>query len=330
MIAFGSLVACGTTATPDVPLRQSFVIGDAEKSNDDTVFTGPVAVGVLGDTIVVADDADKVVRLISATTRRAIGKFGRSGGGPGEFSRIVSMAVSPEGRIAVLDVRNKRISIFGRTGDLERELPLEGGTTFEIAFDIHERIHMLRSVHALAGVGPILVISREGKPLFSYGRAIRAATPLESGLQNQVRFARRDDGGMWILHSYTGLVERYDSSGALAGRFSVPLQLGQDTIGPVTVARDNDQMSIRRIPVAEDIVAQNDSILWVSVLMPANGNESVRSRIFEFHVDGTLRSKRDLETRASRITISDSLLYTLRLLGSESARIDAFIISKKP
>jgi hypothetical protein len=331
VILLAQAACSGTTETPTRSLTLLQSIGDGDQRGGDTLLVRPVAFAVVGrDTIAIADDAEKAVRVIDMRTRQIIRQFGRAGSGPGELQRIGGMARSPDGRIAVMDVGNRRLAMFSSGGELLTETPFSTPRPNEIAFDARSRLHWNRIVGDASNIRPIVVASTAGAEVRSYGRALRPLEPLDNGLLNMVRFAASSDGGMWVLHNYTGLVERFDSLGTMVHRFSIPLQPGQDTTGPIIHRRDaaGERVSIRRNPIAEDISVQADSTLWFSLLVPVT-DSAPRSRILEFDTRGTLRSTTTLNTRANRIAVADSLLYTLRLLVSDPAQIDVYRITTR-
>jgi hypothetical protein len=73
--------------------------------------------------LVVTDGSDASAHLFSADGR-LLKVLGRKGSGPGEFQVPLSPRFGPDGRIHVLDFRQKRISVFHPDGSLDREVPL--------------------------------------------------------------------------------------------------------------------------------------------------------------------------------------------------------------
>lgn len=69
------------------------------------------------------DDKLKTIFLFDAKGRLSR-KIGRSGSGPGEFQHNGGMAVLRDGRLAVLDNRNSRISLFSPAGDFLTTWPV--------------------------------------------------------------------------------------------------------------------------------------------------------------------------------------------------------------
>jgi beta-lactamase regulating signal transducer with metallopeptidase domain len=82
-----------------------------------------IAVGLDG-TIFVADAAERrrQVRMYDADGKfvKAVGGMGT---GPGEFTHITGMLVTPTGELAIYDVFNKRISLYDARGTFVRSMP---------------------------------------------------------------------------------------------------------------------------------------------------------------------------------------------------------------
>lgn len=91
-------------------------IGQLEGENE-YVFgaIGRVSVGGNGE-MFVADRQGPVIRMYDreGNFMRNVGSEGR---GPGEYSRISGMRTFPDGRLAVWDVNNQRVSVYNRDGD---------------------------------------------------------------------------------------------------------------------------------------------------------------------------------------------------------------------
>lgn len=73
--------------------------------------------------LVVTDGSDASAHLFAADGR-LLKVMGRKGFGPGEFQIPLSPRFGPDGRIHVLDFRQKRISVFHPDGRLDREVRL--------------------------------------------------------------------------------------------------------------------------------------------------------------------------------------------------------------
>jgi hypothetical protein len=74
-----------------------------------------LAVGANGE-IYVADEQVVAIRAFDRSGRY-LGQIGRQGQGPGEYSRIDSIKVVPDGAVVVLDRTNRRVSTFRSSGE---------------------------------------------------------------------------------------------------------------------------------------------------------------------------------------------------------------------
>ena len=74
------------------------------------------AVGLDGS-IFIADRQGPILRMYNASGR-FVRVVGRQGGGPGEYNTIAGIATTRDGRIAIWDPRNGRITVYDRTGGI--------------------------------------------------------------------------------------------------------------------------------------------------------------------------------------------------------------------
>lgn len=275
-------------------------------------------------TIVVADLASSQLRFIDGATHSLRRTLGGPGRGPGEFTRPGELAVAPDGRIAVGDVATRRVTVFSPAGQIVRELSLADGGR-EVAFDTRGRLHLNRRVSdRTPGAPTISVLSEDTSTVHMYGNFRDDENPLERAQKNALRLVAAPDGGMWVLHAYRALVERYDADGKLMRRFPLPLQEGQDTVGPIIEYVDNnpDRIRIRRIFVADDLASMGDTVLLVAML--PNDSTGFHTRLVAFDTLGAQRFTLDLPRRAQRIAVRDGRVFALSFDGRDPARLDVF------
>ena len=89
-------------------------------------IVNPTSIRHWGPRWAVLDQPSRDVKVFDGDGRLAF-VIGRSGGGPAEFTRPVAIARSPGDSLAVLDPGSRRISIYSKTGILERELSIPPG-----------------------------------------------------------------------------------------------------------------------------------------------------------------------------------------------------------
>ena len=98
-------------------LEEELTVGHAEESGEFAfAAVGLVEVDEKGN-LFIADAIESDVKVFDASGNylRAIGKKGQ---GPGEFSRIDSLRLSPEGHLVVMDNVSRRLSYFTSDGEL--------------------------------------------------------------------------------------------------------------------------------------------------------------------------------------------------------------------
>lgn len=99
----------------------SLTIGDEPGEDDDLVAVADIDIDSRGR-VHVLDIVARQVRVFDASGAFA-GTIGRSGEGPGEFSRFVtSLMVSPQDSVIVPDWGQARVSVFGADGTFARQI----------------------------------------------------------------------------------------------------------------------------------------------------------------------------------------------------------------
>jgi hypothetical protein len=126
-----ALLGCRTQADeaqpvdiePDYVLSQVVASYDPGIVNDTMAFSYINAIGLAGDTIAVADGANRVVLLTKHL--EWIRSIGRTGKGPGEFNRPWDVQFWNGGWV-VSDMGNARLTFFDNTGAIVREVSVPG------------------------------------------------------------------------------------------------------------------------------------------------------------------------------------------------------------
>lgn len=101
-----------------------FAIG----SINDEELLHPTRVAASGDRLFVFDNGDRSVKAYGEDGRLQW-KVGRTGGGPGEFRRVRSIAASLNGGVLLVDQTNVRLTELSAEGEIIREVslrPIEG------------------------------------------------------------------------------------------------------------------------------------------------------------------------------------------------------------
>lgn len=95
-------------------LAPELVIGGTDSGDAYTLGRiQAVTVGAHGD-VFVADGSYQVIRQYNAG--KFIRSIGRAGAGPGEFTAVMGMSVSPDGRLLVRDMGSSRVNVYDSTG----------------------------------------------------------------------------------------------------------------------------------------------------------------------------------------------------------------------
>jgi hypothetical protein len=135
--------AAGEPAWGDVALEERAVIGALE-GPDEYIF-GWISDVALGPdhTVYVADIQVPVVRRYSPEGDY-LGDVGKRGQGPGEYLQVTGLETLPDGRLAVWDPMNRRVSLFHPDGSFAESFRVEAGfrgpDPFEV--DVEGRLYV--------------------------------------------------------------------------------------------------------------------------------------------------------------------------------------------
>lgn len=95
--------------------------------NSPDIIPNPYYTGVLTDgSLIVIDRSLNTINHFDANGD-LIQTFGGTGRGPGEYSTITHSVVNPDGRVAVADVKNARITILNTVDDTVVSIDLDNG-----------------------------------------------------------------------------------------------------------------------------------------------------------------------------------------------------------
>ena len=111
----------------NVSFRALHTIGAADGADWET-FGSIASLGFdARDNLYVLDRGSHRVMVYDASGR-FVRQIGRKGGGPGNFSAPMAMAVFPDGRVVVSDVARRAFSVFDGDGKFLRSIPFAGET----------------------------------------------------------------------------------------------------------------------------------------------------------------------------------------------------------
>ena len=163
-----------------------------------------------------------------------------------------------------------------------------------------------------AGAPILAVVSKEGSQLSTYGHYEPRPHPIGNALNNQVRLAPTSGGGMWVLYTYRGVLERWSETGELTRRIKLPTPEGWSADAPFVQQLSDDRVSIVRLPVAEDIVTDGEDNVYVLFLRtPTPDRPAYYSEVLAYDGLGNPIGAEALPARATSITASGDTLYVL-------------------
>ena len=119
-----------------VPPRELYVIGSLDGPP-------PLTFGLITDADVSPDGTLYVVDFQVPAVRRYgpdgtyLSDLGRVGQGPGEYLQILGLEILPDGRPALWDPINQRVSIFNTDGSYSESIPVDNGAMVPEPFDSH-------------------------------------------------------------------------------------------------------------------------------------------------------------------------------------------------
>ena len=236
-------------------------------------------------TVYVADrDYQKVVVFQRDGTydRVIVGGYGE---GPGEFVRIRSISVSPDGRLAVLDEGNNRVSIFGPDDELDTTFDVGSVRPLQIAF-AGDTI-LLMHWHGSADDRAIIAFSTDGDSLGSlidlsardvHFAEFGSAGVLAQGTATGTTLYAPAMPGQWTVLGQDGTAEHH-------GREMFPEVQG--------LTLHDDRGPLLRMPVStRDVGISQDGSVFVA---------------FTHHPDPTNIQSRRFDLYVARFTKSDEL-----------------------
>lgn len=109
-----------------VPLQLEVRIGSLEGSGADAFGRVASVAATMSGEVVVVDSRARAVRVF-AVDGRYLRDLGRVGQGPGEYLQPLAAKVTPDGRVAVWDPGNQRLSVYGLDGAFVESFQLPSG-----------------------------------------------------------------------------------------------------------------------------------------------------------------------------------------------------------
>lgn len=338
LYALGAVLATVTTSAcdtlsggggrPDPPelLRYRSTIASVQSAAD-TALLMPLDIAANDSMILIADQAGPDVRRLTdgGEVHSIIGKKGR---GPGEFRNIRGVALSAAGEVAVLDAGNRRVTLWGSDGALESEIPLPPGQVGEASFDSEGRLHVgLWGSNGRRGDAITSVFDAAGASLFSYGSYQPSADPFADKFLNQANYAPVQNGRVWVLYLFRGVLELRGPTGQLRRRVQLPPTEGRPADGPFTAKSPDDPNSVMivRLPVADDVASDASGRAYVVVNQTPKDRPSY-SEVLVFDTLGNRVGSQALRHPTRRIAIRGRQLLALGDPHRQQTGIDLYEI----
>jgi outer membrane protein assembly factor BamB len=285
----------------------------------DTVLLNPIALAAADGHVYVADLGGPRVLALDVRSGTLLWTFGRSGGGPGEFSAPGSLAVLPDGNVIVADRIGARITIISREGRL------------------------------VATQAPALVYSAGMQPPFALvdldaGSTVGLLTPWPafdslSALARQVNLSSSpaERAGCWVTLIAVGQFSRYDGEGFESLREyvervpfpKVDTQVVTDASGRV---RSRRERLARRPGAAQAAAAYHHELL----VLFGGQTEDARRIIDVYEAPGHYRRSLRLGSVAHAVAADAGIVVVLTTMaqvgagGSEDLPYPALVALRMP
>ncbi len=192
--------------------------------------------------------------------------IGRSGGGPGEFTRIQFVQIGKGDSLYVTDTRGARISVFSPDWSFVRSFPIPLGDVRGVAFLNDERLVIAAHVFDsdLVGLPLHLLSTHDGRLLDSFGNPEEIMRP-DMGNSMRRLIAVGVGERVWSAKFMEYVLEEFDSNGRRtrllvrsARDWFPPSWAGVWPIGPDTPPN----------PTIRNIYVDAGGLIWVNVAVP--------------------------------------------------------------
>ncbi len=193
---------------------------------DAVADTRPGGIDIRGETIVVADTGRDQVHLFSLLGERRL-TIGSRGDSEGQFRRPVDVALTPSGRIYVVDQDNHRIQVFGPDGDVLFAWGDRGAFPGLFARPAAIELHGDRVIVADSLNHRVQVFTLEGEWVHQWGQHAVQPREGEGKLHLPNGVAVSPDGAfVFVVESFEARAQRFDRA-SLADLLVPPI--GADT-----------------------------------------------------------------------------------------------------
>lgn len=196
---------------PTVQLDVLWTYGACGSGKKDLQKPMGVAVAANGDVYIADMDNHRLVHLDA--TGKFVGEWGEAGNGPGQFTEVFDVVVTPGGDIAVLDAVNQVISLWSPDGDFKRQFGADLATYRPRGLGITPAGEYL--IADTGGVR-VLLVGPDGQRLQEFGgpeEQMGPGQPTDAayGPGDIIYVAEPISGALWRLDAISGQMQRYPS-----------------------------------------------------------------------------------------------------------------------
>ncbi|NOZ71071.1 MAG: hypothetical protein GXP38_04030, partial [Chloroflexi bacterium] len=196
---------------PNVQLDVLWTYGTCGSGKKELQKPMGVAVDGNGD-VYIADMANQRLVHLDATGKR-VGSWGEAGEGPGQFTEVFDLVVTPSGDIAVLDAVNQVISVWLAEGDFARQFGADLATYRPRGLGITPAGEYL--IADTGGVR-VLLVGPDGQRLQQFGgpdAELGPGQPTDAayGPGDIIYVVEPISGALWRVDAVSGQMQRYPS-----------------------------------------------------------------------------------------------------------------------
>jgi len=243
----------------DIKLEKDLTIGGSEEDiNQVFKFILSANVDEHGN-IYILDPNLSVVRKFDKDGK-FLWELNRKGQGPGEFMRVVDLAVGQEGKVFIVDQNNRKIMIFSSTGHFIDEFKVSEGNPIKIAVDSRDFIY----VNFMRRLKDFLIhkFSPRGKKITAFCEAgfSEEKDQFLRGAKNFIFFCIDRQDNIYISYEFDYKILKYSSSGKLLKTWTRKLP-GKPI--DLKVIRDSNSISVEGDLITQGIAADNYDNIYV-------------------------------------------------------------------
>jgi len=169
----------------------------------------PSGLAIAGDRLLVADSQQHCITIFDLHGKR-LTKFGKRGGGPGEFNYPTHIASGPNNRVLVTDSMNSRVQVFDANGNFQRQIggvgdgPGHFSRPKGVAVDRSGRIYVVDALF-----DNVQVFDADGRLLMDFGHG--GSQPGEFWLPNGIAIG--SSNRIYVADSYNHRVQVFNYVG---------------------------------------------------------------------------------------------------------------------